>query len=178
MSWKPVRSEPGPDLKLFQARFDYLENPRNGKIARVVILESADSVNTLAFTREHKIIMVRQYRFGVQAPTLELPGGLIDPGEHPLAAAKRELREETGFGGGEWKALGEIQSNPVFMDSKMYHFQAVGVELEGHMQLDAEEDIELVFLSSREVQEMVREGVIQHPHVISALCRVFPIWHS
>jgi ADP-ribose pyrophosphatase len=175
-SWKKQRSESGPDLGLFRVRYDHMENPRNGKVLRMVVLESLDSVNVVPVTKEGKIVMVKQYRFGVGEDTLELPGGLLEPGESQEAAARRELAEETGYTGGRWSWLGDVQANPVFMDNQLYHWLAIGVEKTEDLKLDDGEDIEVLELSIEEVKQAVQEGEIQHPHVVSALARVFPIW--
>ncbi|MEO1438670.1 MAG: NUDIX hydrolase, partial [Bacteroidota bacterium] len=116
MDWKTKHSEAGPDLKLFKARFDWVEHPRTGHEAKVVILESPDSANVIPITPEGRILLIRQYRFGIGAYTLELPGGLVNPDETASqSAAARELLEETGYGGTNWHYLGAVPSNPVFM---------------------------------------------------------------
>ncbi len=177
--WTRESSEEGPDLKLFKVRFDYMKNPRNSKIIKMVVLESQDSVNVLAFTPDEKIIMVRQYRFGIGGFTLELPGGLVDPGEDMMVAAQRELLEETGYSGTDWQFLGSIQSNPVFMDSYLHHLVAKGVKRTSDLILDDGEDIEVVFMTLEEIKAAISKGEIAHPHVISALSRYYPnLWTS
>ena len=91
--WQRVRSESGPDLKLFKARFDWMRNPRNGLEERMIVLEGADSVNVVALTADGGMLFVRQYRFGIGNYTLELPGGIVDKGEAAGEAARRELVE-------------------------------------------------------------------------------------
>lgn len=174
--WTRLRSERGPDSGIFRIRFDYMRNPRNGKVFRMAVMESKDAVNILPLTTEGRVIMVRQYRFGVGQETLELPGGLIEEGEDQETAGRRELLEETGFSGGRWTYMGEIQSNPVFMDSKIFHWVAIGVKREtSSLSLDEGESIEVVELDKQEVYEALVGGLIQHPHVISALSRVFDL---
>lgn len=176
MPWKYVDSQPGPDLKLFKVRFDQLMNPRNRAIANVVVLESADSVNVVAITPDQEVVAIRQFRFGVGATTLELPGGLAEPDEEPLIAAQRELREETGYTGTKWKYLGSIQNNPVFMNSLLHHFLLEDARLTHDLELDDEEDILVETISQDALITLVEEGEVQHPHVISALARVLPLW--
>jgi len=76
--WFIEKSEHGPDLKLFEARFDFIKNPRNGITEKKVILSGGNAVNVIALTSSNEIVMVRQYRFGTASYTLELPGGLVD----------------------------------------------------------------------------------------------------
>lgn len=172
-SWQCVLSEKGPDLKLFKARFDHMQNPRNDKTERMIILESDDAVNVVAITSKQQMVFVRQYRFGIGYATLELPGGIIDQGEEVELAAKRELEEETGFGLGNWKKLGKIPSNPVFMDSYIYHYLAQDIEAVGTQQLDDGEDVEVVLLSVEEVFQLFKQNSFQHPHTVNALVRYF-----
>lgn len=171
--WTCVRSEAGPDLKLFRARFDHMLNPRNGKTEKMIILESTDSVNVVPITQKGEILFVRQYRFGIGDYTLELPGGIVDPGEDHAPAAMRELREETGHTGSHWQYLGKVPSNPVFMDSYVHHWWVEGVEKTHDLTLDDGEDVELVAYPIDEVQRMLYAGEIQHPHAVNALMLYF-----
>ena len=174
-TWRRERTEPGPDLKLFRARFDHLRNPRNGVVERMIILEADDAVNVVARTPAGELLFVRQYRFGTQTYTLELPGGLIDAGEDPPAAARRELREETGHSAASWKSLGRIAANPVFMDSYIYHYFAGDVEHTHALRLDPGEEIEVVRLPIAEVRRRLLAGAFEHPHTVCALLRFFTV---
>src|SRR5215510_12707823 len=91
-SWEVIRSEQGPNLVLFQARYDWVRNPRNAKSMKAVVLESADWVNVVAVTPEKKVVVVKQFRFGVAKMTVEIPAGIINQGEIPEQAAARELK--------------------------------------------------------------------------------------
>lgn len=168
-----MQSERGPDLTLFKVRYDYMQNPRNANTGKMIILEASDSVNVLALTTGQQVIFVKQYRFGIADYTLELPGGIVDPGEEVQTAGERELREETGYTGQSWQSLGKVGSNPVFMDNYIHHWLARDVEPTHQPQLDEGEEIELVFLSLDEVKNRLRDGRFLHPHTISALTRYF-----
>ena len=167
--WKRLKSVSGPDLKLFKARFDYMLNPRNGATEKMIILESADAANTVALNALNEIIFVRQYRFGIEKETFELPGGIVEANEPHRLAAKRELQEETGYGSGSWRFLGSLGSNPVFMTSYIHHWLATGVEWLSEPQLDSGEDIKVELISRKEVQKKLSAGFFQHPHTVSAL---------
>ena len=171
--WQTLRQEAGPGLRLFRVRYDDMRNPRNGQISRMVILEAADSVNVVPVTKDEDILFVRQYRFGIGDYTLELPGGIVDPGEEHRWAAERELREESGYTGGEWAYLGKIASNPVFMNNYIHHWEARGVELTAAQQLDEGEEVEVVPLSVEEARKRLLAGEFQHPHTVNALMLFF-----
>jgi len=171
--WQRLAQEHGPDLKLFKARFDLMKNPRNGAEERMIILDSPDSVNVVPVTEQGTILFARQYRFGIEDYTLELPGGIVDPGEGHEQGAKRELREETGGEAKEWAYLGRIASNPVFMDSYIHHWLAEEVQLSAEQVLDAGEDVQVVEMEVEDVRRHLLAGKYQHPHTVNALLRYF-----
>jgi len=167
--------EPGADLRLFRPRWDLRRNPRSGATQRCLVLETRDWVNVVARTAEGRIVAVRQFRFGVERVTLELPGGVIEEGEEPLAAAVRELREETGYVAREWRHLGRVEPNPAFHDNVCHHFLAEGAEPRHEQALDEGEDIEVLTLSPEELEREVAGGGIAHSLVVSALARVLDL---
>jgi len=172
--WFIEKSEHGPDLKLFEARFDFIKNPRNGITEKKVILSGGNAVNVIALTSSNEIVMVRQYRFGTASYTLELPGGLVDPDESLVKATERELEEETGYTCGEKLIpLGKIGQNPVFMDSYVHHFLALDVKLTKQQTLDDGENIEVILMPLEELKFRWQKGEIEHPHSVNALLRYF-----
>jgi 8-oxo-dGTP pyrophosphatase MutT (NUDIX family) len=171
--WRRERSETGPDLLIARARFDWVENPRTGQVLRRLVLDTADWVNVVALTPERRLVVVRQYRFGTGTVTTEIPGGVIDLGEAPETAARRELLEETGHTAERWTALGAVEPNPAFQNNLCHHFLAEGARRTAAQDLDPGEDIEVDTLSLDEVRRAVRAGSIRHSLVLSALARFF-----
>ena len=170
-NWNRIRSEYGRDLKLFRVRWDEMENLRNGTREQMIILEMGDSVNVIALTDEEQYVFVQQFRFGLGVDSLELPGGLIDKGESPLEAARRELEEETGYTGGDWEYLGSTPSNSVFIQGRIHHWMARGVAATQVQKLDSGEAIEVRLLSKDELRAGLDRHEIDHPHTLSALLR-------
>jgi len=174
--WKLLRSEFIADLKIFKARFDYLLNPHNQKEVKVTVLDANDAANVVALNAKGEILMTRQFRFGTQEYSLEIPGGFIEENETPLLAVQREFQEETGYSSKNWKPLGSIFSNPVYQTAKIYHFVAFDVEKTHATNFDDAEQIETIFYSQKELKDAVKGNRITHPHTISALCRLFNLF--
>ena len=175
LPWRRERSETGPDLLIARARFDWVENPRTRQTLRRCVLDTADWVNVVALTPERRLVVVRQYRFGSGTVTTEIPGGVIDLGESPEAAARRELREETGYTAERWRSLGPVEPNPAFQTNLCHHYLAEGARPTHALELDPGEDIVVATLDLAEVRVQVRSGAIRHSLVISALSRVLDL---
>jgi len=172
-NWILERTEPGPDLTLFHTRFDWLKNPRNAKTIRAVVLESCDWVNVVALTPNEKILVVRQYRFGIQRTTIEIPAGLIEPGENPEHAAVRELTEETGYTSDRWTPLGRVEANPAFLNNHCYLWLARDVVKTVDAHLDAGEELVMDELTFEEVKEEIKAGRMRNTYSLLGLARVF-----
>jgi len=174
--WERLASEAGPNIILFNVRYDTMRHPESGDIFKRLVLEAPDWVNVVAVTPERETIIVEQFRFGVGDTTLEPPAGLVSEGETPLAAAKRELLEETGYGGGEWHELGAVQPNPAMQDNLCHHFLARDVELIAEPEPDPGEMLRVHLMRLDAVRTAVEAGQIKHTLALSALSRVFPLW--
>ena len=176
--WEKIKSESGPDLKLFKVRWDSLENPRTSQVLQRLVLETDDWVNIVPITSDNQVVLVEQYRFGVSKITTEIPGGLIDNGEDSKSAAIRELEEETGYTGGEWIYLGSVEPNPAFHTNRCHHWLALGIEKTKEPELDPGEDIQVQTISFSELRNLIVNGQIGHVLALSALSRVPRIWQS
>ena len=173
--WERVSSKDGPDLIVFRSRFDRMTHPKTGEELDRLVLKSTDWVNVVALTSDHRLIVVRQYRFGTEEITTEVPGGMIDPGEGHEESARRELLEETGYVSDSWTYLGSVDPNPAVQTNKMHHWLARDCRLEAEQELDAGEDIAVATLSEDELRSAVSSGEIRHALVLTALHRVFDL---
>ena len=177
-AWERTGSQPGPDLMLFRARTDRLRHPRSGREFDRLVLETPAWCNVVTRTGAGDFVLVRQFRFGTQTVTTEIPGGMVDPGEAPLAAAQRELREETGFEASRWSCLGVVEPNAAFQDNLLHMFLAEDAQPAGVPTPDEGEDIRVVRWSEARVLEAVQAGEIRHSLVLCALARVLDLRQS
>jgi len=168
--WRRVRSEAGPGYRVFKVRLDDMVSPRTGEEGRYVILECPDWVNVVALTGDNDdhILLARQYRHGVGAVTLEIPSGQVDSDEEPLAAAQRELAEETGYSGGRWTPLGRVRPNAAFQNNWCYSFLAEGVRRTETPKLDAGEAIDVETRPLSDIPALIRDGSIDQALVLDA----------
>jgi 8-oxo-dGTP pyrophosphatase MutT (NUDIX family) len=176
LEWERVDSEPGPELIIFRSRFDRLRNPANGRVFRRVVLESVDWVNVVAITPDGKLVMVEQYRFGIGRNTVETPGGMVDPGETSLQAAKRELVEETGFAGARWRYLGAVEPNPAVHDHLCHHWLVEDAVKTGDPDPGDGEALAVRLMTQAEVVHAFESGRLRHVLALSALSRVLSLW--
>jgi 8-oxo-dGTP pyrophosphatase MutT (NUDIX family) len=174
--WEKVSSEAGPELLLFRPRYDFMRHPQSGETFKRLVLEANDWVNVVAITPEGKSVMVEQYRFGIGDLTVEPPAGLVDPGEEPLAAAKRELLEETGYGGGEWRSLGAVQPNPATQNNLCHHWLVQGAVPTKPPEPDDGEAIRVHLMTLDDLRAAIESGQLKHTLALSALSRVYPLW--
>lgn len=169
--WKVLRSENilrlGPWLSVRQ---ECVELPSGVQIPTWYVLEFPNWINVIAETRDGELVMIDQYRHAYGQTCYELVAGVIDEGETPLEAAKRELLEETGFGGGEWSAFMTLSPNPSNHNNLSYTFLAKGVEKIQEQHEEATEDIQVHVMSKADVRELLKEdGIIQALHAA-------PLW--
>jgi 8-oxo-dGTP pyrophosphatase MutT (NUDIX family) len=173
LPWECTQSEPGPTIPLFRVRYDWMRNPRNGASLKALILEGGDWVNIAAITPSEQIVIVRQFRFGVGKTTTEIPAGLVEPGESPLAAAQRELREETGYTSNEWVSLGSVDANSAFLNNQCHLWLARNARPTSSTALDASEDIQVDLLSLAELKTEIRAGRVSNSLSLLTLHKVF-----
>jgi len=150
-----------------------MRSPRTGKTHTFYELRFTDWVNVVALTDDDRVLLIRQFRAGTRSVTLEIPGGLVEPGEEPLAAARRELREETGYEASTWRALGAVRPNPAIQGNRCHTFLACGARRVGEPQLEAAEDIDVEPTPLAEIPALAKSGAIDHTLVLSAFLHLW-----
>jgi ADP-ribose pyrophosphatase len=130
------------------------------------IVEHPGAVAIVAVDDEEFVTLVRQLREATRRRLLELPAGTVEPGEEPLTTAQRELQEECGLTGGEWRELAAFWTTPGFCRERMHLFAAEGVE-RGEPAPEEDEELELVRWQVGEVGE--RLGEIEDAKTLAGL---------
>ena len=171
--WKRIRSQTNQTYRIFSIRTDTTLSPRTGAEHEFYVIESGDWVNVIPITADEQVVMIRQYRHGSGEITLEIPGGLVEPGDTPEKAASRELLEETGYQAEEWKKIGVVNPNPAIFSNRCHTFFARNLTKVGNPTLDQTEDIDVVLLPLSDIPRLIRNGVIDHALVIAAF-----YWYS
>tara|TARA_Y100000590_G_scaffold83858_2_gene93524 strand:- start:7467 stop:8006 length:540 start_codon:yes stop_codon:yes gene_type:complete len=166
--WKTIETKSIFGNKVFGLREDKVLSPKTDNTHPVWVIDAPTWVNIIPLTKENKIIMVKQYRFGNREISLEIPGGMVEPEEDPLLAAKREMEEETGYSADEILEIGKISPNPAFMSNYLFTYVANNVEKIGDQKLDDMEDIEVLEVDLNRIPTLITEGKIDHSLVISA----------
>jgi 8-oxo-dGTP pyrophosphatase MutT (NUDIX family) len=154
-----------------------MESPTTGDPHPFYRIESPAWVNVVALTEQDELVMVKQFRQGSRAVTLEIPGGLVDPGETPAVAAARELLEETGFRAGRLTSLGSINPNPALFANRCHMQVARDCIRVAEIQNSATEETIVELLPLAELHEVLRNGGIDHALVVAALY-AFELWRS
>lgn len=140
-------------------RQDRVRLPNGTIIDDYNVLEYPDWINVVAVTEEGAFVLVRQYRHGRQAVNDELTAGVVDPDDaNPEAAARRELLEETGYGGGEWSHLMTLSANPGTHANLVHSFLARGVRYLQPPQLEATEEIHVHLVSLNDLRVLLDQG--------------------
>lgn len=150
------------ETPIFTLREDIAEHPHTGHTAPYFVLENPDWVNVVALTDDGDIVLVEQWRHGVRKVELEIPAGLVDPGEDPLVAAARELREETGYVAEHLEIVGAVHPNAAYQQNTCTTVLATGCKRTAEQEFDDGEDLEVVVLSRQEVMARIAAGGIRN----------------
>lgn len=165
MEWKVLESEYLFNEPWLTVRKEKCELPDGRLMPAYYVLEYPTWVTAFALTKDEKVVMVKQYRHGLNVISTELPGGVVDKGETPEMAIARELKEETGFVFESYEYLGKISANPATTNNYMYIFLARGGEKVSEQNLDDTEDVEVLIHSIDEVKQLIKEnGIVQALH--------------
>ncbi len=171
--WKILSSEYLIKRPWLTARKDMLQLPDGRINPEFYVLEYPSWVNVIAITDDDQFVMVRQYRHGLGIMSTELCAGVVEDGEDPEIAARRELAEETGYTGGEWSLQCVISGNPSTTNNLTYCFLAKGVKLTDEQHLDPTEYISVLTLSRDELMNLMMSDDMKQSLMLAPLWRYF-----
>lgn len=177
--WTVLESRRLVDDRYLSLRLDRCRTPHGAIVERYYVLEFAPWVNMVAITPQNELVMVRQYRHGIERTLLELPCGYVDPGEEPLAAAKRELAEETGYSGHEFIEVGRLSANPATHNNLTHCYLIPNAFRVGEPQPEKTEQLEVVLKPLPDVIRMMESGeLLQALHLGSLFLALRKLGHT
>ncbi len=170
MPWTVLETKKLQDCRVFDVYRTTARSPRTGDAHAFFRIEADEWVNVVALTPEQEFVMVRQYRHGSGDVTLEIPGGIVDPGETPASAAARELLEETGYRGADPVQLGTVNPNPAIFGNGCHTFLIRDAEKTQEIRNDGATEHTVVELLPRaDLRRRLLGGDIGHALVMAGL---------
>lgn len=166
--WKTNDSKEIADCRVFKVREDFCERESDGLKSSFFVIENPDWVNVIALTEAREVVFIEQFRHGIEESIVEIPGGMIDKGEEPETAAKRELLEETGFASDEWIFLGKSRPNPAIQNNTIFHFLALNCEKTEETSFDEHENVVTKLERLENVETILRKEENIHSLVLTA----------
>jgi 8-oxo-dGTP pyrophosphatase MutT (NUDIX family) len=174
--WEELTTSLRGQSRLFDQFSALRRSPHTNREHEFTRLHCPQWVNVIAFRAPElggELLAVEQFRHGIDAPTLEIVGGVCDPGEEPADSARRELLEEAGHVPGRWIPLGSCSPNPAIQDNRCHFFLALDCRPIGELKLDPCEELRLWAVPWREWEEKLRIGEVHHALVLAAFLRLF-----
>ncbi|HPO61983.1 MAG TPA: NUDIX hydrolase [Candidatus Kapabacteria bacterium] len=168
-NWITIKESNATDLKIFESVWYLRKHPEQEKEGNFIVLKSPRWVNIIPITKNKEVVLIKQYRHGIDAVTLEVPGGLVQDDDTTQAGAERECLEETGFGSSDpsvW--LGENLPNPAFLNNTCNSYVWSDCELIQKQKFDTHEDIEVLLVPLSEIKQYILDAKITHSLVLTA----------
>lgn len=174
--WKKLGVRTLAHTRIFDVQGVDYHHPHRAEPRDFFVIAAPDWVNVVALTPEHHLVLVRQFRFGIDEFSLEVPGGVMDPGEDPVAAGLRELQEETGYVGTGARLLGSVHPNPAMQNNRCHLVLVENARRTAELAWDPDEEIEIMTRPVNEVYALAYRGGITNAMVLDALLLFAPVW--
>lgn len=167
--WRRARTLREYDFTVLRVREDLFIDPRDGSEHPRAIIAAPEWAHVVAHTPAGQVILVRQFRFGSGEEGLELPGGVVDPGETPAQAIARELEEETGHRATTIESLGWLWPNPAHFTNRVHTFIARDCQRIRDGTPERSEDLVVELVDAEAIPALIRSGAIRHALHVAAL---------
>lgn len=167
--WERLKTAVHADCHVYRILKERWSNRHQAAQGDFYVMDVGDWAVALAMTADRKIVLVRQFRFGTEGFTWELPAGVVDPGEDPAAAGLRELYEESGYGGGDPTVLGMVHPNPAVQRNRCHFVLVPDARRIGAGDPGPHERFEIREVEIATLFEWARDGTITHGIVHAAL---------
>ncbi len=165
-TWERIESKEIADCAVFKVRENLMQN--GDKTGKFYVIENPDWVNIVALTKDFNVVLIEQFRQGIEEVILEIPGGMIDGDESPETAGRRELLEETGYSAEEFVFLGKSRPNPAIQNNWIYHFAAINAEKTEEVAFDEHESVVTKLCPVMRIPNLIQTGEITHSLVLAA----------
>jgi ADP-ribose pyrophosphatase len=176
--WQKLATETRLKTRVFDVlSVQYRHGPRD-RSRDFTVIQAPDWVNVVALTPDRQLVLVRQFRFGLDEFSLEVPGGVIEAGEDPVVAGLRELVEETGYAGTNARLLGTVHPNPAIQNNRTHLVFVEDVRKAHAISWDDDEEIHVTTKPVEEVYALAYNGGITHSLVLNALLLFEPHWRA
>jgi ADP-ribose pyrophosphatase len=167
--WEIISSEYVLDSPWYRLRRDACRLPDGSVVESYYVREHAGFSVAFAITPNQDVVFTRQYKHGIGDFVLELPAGMLEPGEDPLGCARRELEEETGYIATEFSLVAEFTTDPTSSTGRFSLFIARNARPEGVTRPEATEQVDTVLVPIGEVLDQVRQRHVRSQSQVASI---------
>jgi ADP-ribose pyrophosphatase len=166
--WRRVSSKTITETPIFTVKENNFVRNGDRKPVPFYTVDVPDWINVIAITPEEEVVLIEQYRQGIEEMVIEIPSGMVDVNEPAETAAKRELLEETGYEAEEWSLLAVTQPNPALHNNRVHHYLARRAVRVAEPKLDENESLDTLLKPLEEARRLIDEGKMAQSMVVAA----------